>query len=78
MAKKKEPEVTKRSYDRIINHKPKPKSDIQMKHISFDYPREQYLIIGKAIYDEMYPSVAAILRNALDNVVEEYERRNHV
>ncbi|MDA8084083.1 MAG: hypothetical protein M0024_10545 [Nitrospiraceae bacterium] len=74
MAKKKEEEIIKREYDRIIKHKPKEKADVKMKHISFDYPREKYIIVGDAIYDGMYPSVASILRDALDTVVAEYQR----
>ena len=73
MAKKKDV----KTYERIMKHKPKSKDNAEVKHISFDYETSKYRIIGAAIYDGLYPSVAAILRHALDNVVDEYQRKNN-
>lgn len=73
MAKKKDG----KQYERIIRHKPKDKNNVEVKHISFDYPKERYRIVGDAIYDGMYPSVASILRHSLDNIVDEYQRKKH-
>lgn len=62
--------------ERIIHHKPKEKDPSKVKRISFDYPKDKYRILAVPIKEGIYPSVASILRDALDKVVKEHLKKS--
>ena len=55
---------------------PKENKRIENIRVGIDYPFAKWVMVQSAVGAGMYQSGAAIIREALDRVVKEYEKKN--
>lgn len=69
---------TKVKAERRNFRKRPPKTDTKMLviRVGIDYPAEKWAKVQSSCGAGMYPSGAAIIREALDKVVREYKKKN--
>lgn len=70
MAKKKQTTTTRRFVDR--KHKDKPEKE-EVVRVGVDYPVTRYEVVAYAVNTGKIPSVASIIKKALDVVATQYQ-----
>ncbi len=58
---------------KFVNRKPKGKPLNPVVRVGVDYPEDKYTVIAKAVSQGMIPSIASIIRNALEDTYNAFK-----